>query len=55
MKISDIFKKIKNKNIIVVGDTMLDSYILGKINRQSPEAPVPIVNVVKESEKLGIK
>ena len=53
MKISDIFKKIKNKNIIVVGDTMLDSYILGKINRQSPEAPVPIVNVVKESEKLG--
>ena len=53
MKISDIFNKIKNKNIIVVGDTMLDSYILGKINRQSPEAPVPIVNVVKESEKLG--
>ena len=53
MKISDIFKKIKNKNVIVVGDTMLDSYIIGKVNRQSPEAPVPIINVLKESKKLG--
>ena len=53
MKIPDIFNKIKNKNVIVVGDTMLDSYIIGKVNRQSPEAPVPIVNVLKESKKLG--
>ena len=53
MKIPDIFNKIKNKNVIVVGDTMLDSYIIGKVNRQSPEAPVPIINVLKLFHNYG--
>ncbi|TWR27665.1 D-glycero-beta-D-manno-heptose-7-phosphate kinase [Mucilaginibacter achroorhodeus] len=35
-------------NILVVGDLMIDHYIIGDANRLSPEAPVPVVNVTKE-------
>ncbi|MBS3135489.1 D-glycero-beta-D-manno-heptose-7-phosphate kinase [Candidatus Woesearchaeota archaeon] len=47
------FKKcledFRNKKIVILGDLMLDKYIFGKVDRISPEAPVPIVRV--ESEK----
>jgi D-beta-D-heptose 7-phosphate kinase/D-beta-D-heptose 1-phosphate adenosyltransferase len=39
--------------IIVIGDIMLDSYIIGNVNRISPEAPVPIVNVFDTTFNLG--
>lgn len=39
-----------NKNILVVGDIMLDRYIIGDVSRISPEAPVPIV---KETRRLN--
>lgn len=39
--------------LLVVGDLMLDHYIWGKVNRISPEAPVPVVNVTSESLLLG--
>lgn len=39
--------------ILIVGDLMIDQYIWGDANRLSPEAPVPIVNVQKESSTLG--
>jgi len=39
--------------ILVVGDVVLDHYIWGKVNRISPEAPVPVVNVTKENLLLG--
>ena len=39
--------------ILIVGDLMIDQYIWGDANRLSPEAPVPIVNVQKESNTLG--
>jgi len=38
---------------LVVGDVMLDHYIWGDVSRISPEAPVPVVNVTKESVLLG--
>ena len=38
---------------LVVGDVMLDHYIWGNVSRISPEAPVPVVNVTKESVLLG--
>ena len=44
------FDKIK---IAVVGDMMLDEYLIGKVNRISPEAPVPVVNIEKEKFVLG--
>lgn len=38
---------------LVIGDVVLDRYIWGKVSRISPEAPVPVVNVTKESLLLG--
>ena len=43
-------KKFKNSNVLVVGDVMVDRYIMGDVSRISPEAPVPIV--LQENEKL---
>ncbi|HQN17642.1 MAG TPA: D-glycero-beta-D-manno-heptose-7-phosphate kinase [Syntrophobacteraceae bacterium] len=39
--------------ILVVGDIMLDTFIWGEVNRISPEAPVPVVEVREESQLLG--
>jgi rfaE bifunctional protein kinase chain/domain len=48
MKIPDF-----NKTVIVVGDVMLDEFIWGKVRRISPEAPVPVVEVMNETYGLG--
>ena len=40
-------------NILVIGDLMIDHYLWGKCERISPEAPVQVVNVQKESSVLG--
>jgi rfaE bifunctional protein kinase chain/domain len=53
MKFEDIIGKFQNKNILVVGDLILDHYIWGKVRRISPEAPVPVVEVERESFLLG--
>ena len=42
-----------NKVVFVVGDVMLDKYLLGAVNRISPEAPVPVLDVNKKSERPG--
>ncbi len=47
---NNLFKKTR---ILVVGDVILDKYLFGEIDRISPEAPVPVVNVKEEVEKLG--
>ena len=39
--------------VLVVGDVMLDRYYFGKVDRVSPEAPVPIVNITSEESRLG--
>lgn len=49
----EIISKFKDKKILVIGDIMLDKYIWGKVNRISPEAPVPIVRVLRESYAPG--
>ncbi len=46
-------KSLENINILVVGDIMLDRYVLGEVERISPEAPVPIVHVHEEYYTLG--
>ena len=43
----------KNTRILVVGDVILDKYLFGESNRISPEAPVPVVNINEQVEKLG--
>ena len=39
--------------VLVVGDVMLDRYLFGEVSRISPEAPVPVVNVVRQEERPG--
>ena len=38
-----------NKGILVIGDIMLDKYVYGACDRISPEAPIPIINYIKEN------
>jgi len=44
---------MRRKRILVVGDVMLDRFVRGKVNRISPEAPVPVVHVTQESAHVG--
>lgn len=53
MDIQALFETFKTKKIIVLGDVMLDAYIIGNVTRISPEAPVPIVNFDKSEQRLG--
>jgi rfaE bifunctional protein kinase chain/domain len=52
-KIEKNFKKFHSKKIIVIGDIILDHYIFGDVERISPEAPVPVVEVKNEKYLLG--
>lgn len=51
--LEDVFEAFNGLKVLVVGDVMIDSYLWGKTSRISPEAPVPIVNVVKREKRLG--
>lgn len=53
MNFKEIVADFKYKRILVVGDVMIDAYLRGKVNRVSPEAPVPIVSLEKEEDRLG--
>lgn len=53
MKIQGILKNFKNIKILVIGDLILDCYVWGKVDRISPEAPVPVVGVTKDTFMLG--
>ena len=49
----DLFNSFNGKKIMIVGDMMLDIYMKGKVERISPEAPVPIVSVTESFSRLG--
>lgn len=51
--VREIFRSFNNLNVLIIGDVMVDSYMWGKVNRISPEAPVPIVAVNKKERRLG--
>jgi D-beta-D-heptose 7-phosphate kinase/D-beta-D-heptose 1-phosphate adenosyltransferase len=44
---------MRGKNVVVLGDVMLDEFIWGDVSRISPEAPVPVVDIKRESTHLG--
>jgi rfaE bifunctional protein kinase chain/domain len=52
-KIVELFNNFNKLNVLVIGDVMIDSYYFGKVDRISPEAPVPIVAVTKKEFRLG--
>src|ERR1700704_3201661 len=49
----EILRAMRNKKIVVLGDVMLDEFVWGDVTRISPEAPVPVVDVKRESVHLG--
>src|SRR5262249_25766458 len=49
----EILSKARQCRILVLGDVMLDEFIWGDVTRISPEAPVPVVNIQRESTLLG--
>ena len=51
--LTEIIERFPQKRIVVIGDVILDHYIWGDVNRISPEAPVPVVEVRDENFRLG--
>ena len=49
----EIVRQFRDRNIVVLGDVMLDEFIWGDVSRISPEAPVPVVEIKRESTHLG--
>lgn len=52
-QVNEFFNQLSSKTILVVGDVMIDAYLWGKVERISPEAPVPVVHVQKKENRLG--
>jgi D-beta-D-heptose 7-phosphate kinase/D-beta-D-heptose 1-phosphate adenosyltransferase len=50
---ADIVRRFAGLPILVVGDVMLDRFIVGRVSRISPEAPVPVVHFESEHVRLG--
>jgi D-beta-D-heptose 7-phosphate kinase/D-beta-D-heptose 1-phosphate adenosyltransferase len=48
-RVKEILKNFQSKSILVIGDLMLDEFVWGRVSRISPEAPVPVVDVIRES------
>ncbi len=51
--LESIFSSFNGKRVVIVGDIMVDKYIIGKVDRVSPEAPVPVVDVSNLDSRLG--
>ena len=53
VRATEILSSFKNKNVLIVGDVMIDCYWRGNVKRISPEAPVPIFDLINEENRLG--
>lgn len=53
MDFTKLFSEFNKKRVLIIGDSMIDAYMWGEINRMSPEAPVPVVEVNKHENRLG--
>ena len=53
MNVNQLFDDFSKRKILVLGDVMIDAYLEGKVNRVSPEAPVPIVSFTSQEQRLG--
>jgi D-glycero-beta-D-manno-heptose-7-phosphate kinase len=52
-ELAKLFDSFNDFRVLVIGDAMLDSYLWGKVDRISPEAPIPVVSVVSKENRLG--
>lgn len=53
MSKEEIFEAFQRLKVLVIGDVMIDRYLVGKVGRISPEAPVPVVNLERQDNRLG--
>ena len=53
MDFKQLFDEFNSKKVLILGDSMIDTYMWGDINRMSPEAPVPVVEINKHENRLG--
>ena len=53
MDFKTLLNGFNDKKVLIIGDAMIDSYLWGEVNRMSPEAPVPVVEVKKHENRLG--
>jgi rfaE bifunctional protein kinase chain/domain len=53
MDASQALRECRNLTALVIGDVMIDAYLIGEVNRISPEAPVPVVDVKSRDRRLG--
>ncbi len=49
----DVLDQLRKTSVLVIGDLMVDNYQWGKVERISPEAPVPVVKIQSEELRLG--
>jgi rfaE bifunctional protein kinase chain/domain len=52
-QIDQLFSSFSKLKVLVIGDVMLDHYMIGSVTRISPEAPVPVVNIAEKQFRLG--
>jgi D-glycero-beta-D-manno-heptose-7-phosphate kinase len=52
-RVEKLLREFSNKRVLVIGDLMLDEFVWGRVSRISPEAPVPVVEVIRESYYPG--
>lgn len=49
----DLLPQLEKARVLCVGDIMLDRFVYGSVDRISPEAPIPIIRIERESTMLG--
>ena len=49
----DALRLMSGQTILCVGDLMLDNFVYGEVSRVSPEAPVPVIAVMREEKVIG--
>jgi len=52
-RVNEVVEQMRSRTIVVFGDVMLDEFVWGEVTRISPEAPVPVVDIRRESVHLG--
>src|SRR3979490_2648924 len=48
-----LIDRLKTARVLCIGDVMLDHYVYGQVERISPEAPIPVLRVERETRTLG--
>ena len=51
--LTDLIARVQGRRILVIGDVMLDQFLVGNVERISPEAPVPVVKFIRDEFRLG--